>query len=87
MEYSGAGGKLIHEINQKQKISWHCPFKAELRDWTNLETGGKVGKWAGLSGSSPLAEALPLPLPPARRAMPTRLAELGGSSNILSVAL
>ncbi len=28
MEYSGAGGKVIHEKNQKQKISWHCPFKA-----------------------------------------------------------
>ncbi len=27
MEYSGAGGKLIYEKNQKQKISWHCPFK------------------------------------------------------------
>ncbi len=27
MEYSGAGGKLMHEKNQKQKISWHCPFK------------------------------------------------------------
>ncbi len=27
MEYSGAVGKLIHEKNQKQKISWHCPFK------------------------------------------------------------
>ncbi len=26
MEYSGAGGKLIHEKNQKQKISWFCPF-------------------------------------------------------------
>ncbi len=26
MEYSGAGGKLIHEKNQKQKILWHCPF-------------------------------------------------------------
>jgi hypothetical protein len=26
MGYSGAGGKLIHE-NQKQKISWHSPFK------------------------------------------------------------
>ncbi len=31
MEYSGAGGKLIHEKNQKQKISWHCPFKP----WNN----------------------------------------------------
>ncbi len=29
MEHSGAGGKLIHEKNQKQKISWHCPFKHE----------------------------------------------------------
>ncbi len=27
MKYSGAGGKLIHEKNQKPKISWHCPFK------------------------------------------------------------
>ncbi len=26
MGYSGAGGKLIDEKNQKQKISWHCPF-------------------------------------------------------------
>jgi len=26
MGYSGAGGKLIREKNQKQKISWHCPF-------------------------------------------------------------
>jgi hypothetical protein len=26
MVYSGAWGKLIHEKNQKQKISWHCPF-------------------------------------------------------------
>ena len=25
--YSGAWGKLIHEKNHKQKISWHCPFK------------------------------------------------------------
>ncbi len=30
MEYSGAGGKLIHEKNQKQKISWHCPFKCKV---------------------------------------------------------
>ncbi len=27
MEYYGAGGELIPEKNQKQKISWHCPFK------------------------------------------------------------
>ncbi len=31
MGYSGAGGKLIHEKNQKQKISWHCPFKCIYR--------------------------------------------------------
>jgi hypothetical protein len=27
MKYSLAGGKLIQEKNQKQKISWHCSFK------------------------------------------------------------
>jgi hypothetical protein len=27
MGYSGAGGKLIDEKNQKKKISRHCPFK------------------------------------------------------------
>ncbi len=27
MGYSGAGGKLK---NQKQKISWHCPFNLGL---------------------------------------------------------
>ncbi len=27
MQYPGAGGKLIHERSQEQKISWHCPFK------------------------------------------------------------
>jgi len=31
MEYSGAGGKMIHEKNQKQKISWHCPFNEQSR--------------------------------------------------------
>ncbi len=31
MEYSGAGGKLIHEKNQKQKISWHCPFNPNFK--------------------------------------------------------
>ncbi len=29
--YSGAWGKLIHEKNQKQKISWHCPFNDDIR--------------------------------------------------------
>ncbi len=27
MGNSGAGGKLNHEKKEKQKISWHCPFK------------------------------------------------------------
>jgi hypothetical protein len=27
MVYSGTWEKLIHEKNQKSKISWHCPFK------------------------------------------------------------
>ncbi len=29
--YSGAWEKLIHEKNQKSKISWHCPFKPTYR--------------------------------------------------------
>ena len=48
MEYSGAGCKLIDEKNQKQKISWHCPFKlvlmestvpppSQLTDWLLIE--------------------------------------------------
>jgi hypothetical protein len=32
MQYCGAGGKLIHQKNQKQKISWHCPFKGRWSD-------------------------------------------------------
>ncbi len=32
MQYSGAGGKLIHQKNQKQKISWHSPFKG-TQEW------------------------------------------------------
>ncbi len=31
MMYSDAWGKLIHEKNQKLKISWHCPFKLYTR--------------------------------------------------------
>jgi hypothetical protein len=37
MEYSGAGGKLIHEKNQKQNISWHCLFKADKENTAILE--------------------------------------------------
>jgi hypothetical protein len=39
MEYSGAGGKLIHEKNQKQKISGHCPFNSVYLLW----------KWFGIT--------------------------------------
>ncbi len=40
-EYSVAGGKLIHEKNQKQKISWPCPFKGKNTKKTDgrLHTG------------------------------------------------
>ena len=31
MVYSGAWGELIHEKNQQQKISWHCPFNSNIR--------------------------------------------------------
>ncbi len=30
MSLSGAWGKVIHEKNLKQQISWHCPFKRAL---------------------------------------------------------
>jgi hypothetical protein len=30
MLLSEAGGKMIHEKNQKQKISWHCPLNGGL---------------------------------------------------------
>ncbi len=36
MGYSGAGGKLIHKKNQKQKISWHCPIKQSVILWPTL---------------------------------------------------
>ncbi len=38
MQYSGAGGKLIHQKNQKQKISWHCPFKEVLLQKVRKQT-------------------------------------------------
>jgi hypothetical protein len=40
MVYSGDWGKLIHEKNQKSKISWHCPFKEcilVLLNWAETE--------------------------------------------------
>ncbi len=47
MKYSGAGGKLIHEKSQKQKISWHCPFKLVKR-----KEGGGAGKVANVCNIS-----------------------------------
>jgi hypothetical protein len=40
MGYSGAGGKLIHEKNQKQKLLWRCPFNG--MDIFLLETKGQA---------------------------------------------
>ncbi len=42
MVYCGAGGKLIHEKNQKQKISWHCPFKWVGSVWELRLLYGKI---------------------------------------------
>jgi hypothetical protein len=37
MLFSGAWGKVNHEKNLKQKISWHCPFKrVVLKEFSNL---------------------------------------------------
>ncbi len=37
--YSGAMGKLIHEKNQKSKISWHCPFNIEYKKSVDDQIG------------------------------------------------
>jgi hypothetical protein len=40
MLLSGAWGKVIHEKNLKQKISWHCPFKClQIRAQATLASG------------------------------------------------
>ncbi len=44
MGYSGAGGKLIHKKNQKQKISWHCPFKVAPQKYLCACGYGKQSK-------------------------------------------
>ena len=44
MGYSGAGEKLIDEKNQKQKISWHCPFKY----FNHKQRFYALGKWTGM---------------------------------------
>ncbi len=42
MLFSGGWGKMIHEKNLKQKISWHCPFKHVLMlKNCRLEQGAK----------------------------------------------
>ncbi len=51
MQYSGAGGKLIHQKNQKQKISWHCPFNTsgrkeeENNNNNNMQKVDKKNMW------------------------------------------
>ncbi len=45
MVYSDAWGKLIHEKNQKSKISWHCPFIRRYNhnlDWICEDEGVEV---------------------------------------------
>ncbi len=42
MGYSGAGGRLIDEKNQKQKISWHCPFNQTDLSGRSLQTNESV---------------------------------------------
>ncbi len=52
MGYSGAGGKLIHEKNQKQKISWHCLFNVCDGGKSIARAIGGVGPNLGQNGSS-----------------------------------
>ncbi len=44
-------GKLIHEKNHKQKISWHCPFNKEIR-----YLGELVGSYDDLDVTDPQVE-------------------------------
>ncbi len=58
MLLSGAWGKVIHEKNLKQKISWHCPFKTSflylvvsLTIGINLDKNERV-----LKGKTPIGQ-------------------------------
>jgi hypothetical protein len=44
MGYSGALGKLIHEKNQKSKISWHCLFNPISDSPKGREGEGYIGE-------------------------------------------
>ncbi len=78
LEYSGAGGKLIHEKNQKQKISWHCPYKIgqmlkEFREKRENIIPLKVGKNNKMAtGGSPSTQRL-LKILPTPSSRPTLL--------------
>ncbi len=41
MLFSGAWGKMIHQRNLKQKISWHYPFKCTLYNTYGLQESRK----------------------------------------------
>ncbi len=43
MLLSGAWGKVIHEKNLKQKISWHCPFNLLYKSGSNPDTIRNTG--------------------------------------------
>ncbi len=57
MLFSGAQGKMIHEKNLKQKISWHCPSKCRchfmryicLKDQLNIHLKGFNKFWTVLT--------------------------------------
>ncbi len=53
MGYSGAGGKLIHEKNLKQKISWHCPFNYGVRSPKFRDPAYSCTHWPPQLPSSP----------------------------------
>ncbi len=60
MGYSGAGGKLIHEKNEKQKFLWHCPFKGahawDIRDWIIYAERSHWGRWLRDWSNNPFLE-------------------------------
>jgi hypothetical protein len=61
MGYSGVGGKLIHEKNPKQKISWHCPFTVASRSPHLVALQSLESADCGLKNKEKLAETIDQP--------------------------
>ncbi len=65
MLLSGAWGKVIHEKNLKQKISWHCPFKSRYGQCCGTVTifygSGCGSNFWKVTGPGPVPVPVPAP--------------------------